>query len=87
MLIIIISSEKIVLNTLLIIGVFVILQIWTYIRYIYKDNRSIEILEKEWLNKSDAYRNSVTILAWIYVIISIAGLLALAIYLGKKNSV
>ena len=84
-LIAIISKSKIVLNKLLIIGVFVVLQIWTYIRYIYKDSCSIAVLEKEWLNKSDAYRNRVTILAPVYIIISIVGLFALAIFLGERN--
>lgn len=60
-----------------------VFQITTYIRYIYEENHSINVIENEWLNKPSSWKNKMTIWLYIYGAGSILALFGLAIYFGS----
>ena len=70
------------INTLLVVVFFIVFQVLTYYRYIYKDNRSIEILEKNWSGKSEAYQSMMRTVLYLYATISIISCFGLAISKG-----
>ncbi len=79
------QKQKITIQKWLVIVLFFVFQITTYIRYIYKDNHSIDSIEHRWLDKTSLYRKRMSILLFIYGAISILGVFGLAIYLGSRN--
>ncbi|HTI09925.1 MAG TPA: hypothetical protein VL832_15265 [Puia sp.] len=64
---------------------FFIFQTYTYIRYIYREDHSIDVIERIWLNKTASYRKQLRTLLFIYGAVSIIGAFGLAIYLGSRN--
>jgi uncharacterized membrane protein len=73
------------IDGLLGIGLFVVFQIFTYYRYIYKDFRSIEVMEEKWSSKSTTFRRQMSTILFFYVAISVVGCFGLAIYIGSRN--
>jgi hypothetical protein len=73
------------IDKLLVVVLFIVFQILTYYRYIYKDNRSTEVMEKNWASKSVALRRQMSTFLFLYAAISIVGCFGLAIFLGSRN--
>ncbi|TXJ27077.1 MAG: hypothetical protein E6Q24_09130 [Chitinophagaceae bacterium] len=68
-----------------VIALLAFFQVYTYIRYIYKESNSVQILERKWLNKTESYRKQSILLQYIYVSLTIIAFLGLAIYLGSQR--
>lgn len=68
-----------------VIALLAFFQVYTYIRYIYKESNSVQILERKWLNKTESYRKQSIFLQYIYVSLTIIAFLGLAIYLGSQR--
>ncbi|OJW03150.1 MAG: hypothetical protein BGO52_02320 [Sphingobacteriales bacterium 44-61] len=68
-----------------VIALLTFFQVYTYIRYIYKESNSVQILERKWLNKTESYRKQSIFLQYIYVSLTIIAFLGLAIYLGSQR--
>jgi hypothetical protein len=85
MLVSIFIKEKSYLGKLLFLGIIVFFQVTTYIRYIYKENNSIEIIEKRWFELDEITRKNVKRLIFIYIILSISIFFGLAIFLGTRK--
>ena len=79
------SKEKPHVNKLMVVALFIVFQIYTYIRYIYKESRSVAVLEEKWLKKTETARAQMNLFLWIYGTISIIGCFGLAIYLGNRG--
>ena len=73
------------IDKLLVVVLFLVFQVWTYYRYIYKDNRSTDVMEKNWSCKSAIFRKQMTTVLFFYAAISIVGCFGLSIYLGSRN--
>lgn len=78
-------NKKGQMDKLLVVVLFIVFQILTYYRYIYKDNRSIEVMKKNWLGKPKTCQSRMHIILILYAAISIIGCFGLAIYVGSKN--
>ena len=74
------------ISTTLVIVLFIIFQITTYYRYIYKENHSTIVLEKEWETKAENSRKRIFTMLYIYGGISIVACFSLAIYLGNLRN-
>jgi hypothetical protein len=85
MLFLLTQKQKIKIEKWVIVILFLIFQIYTYIRYIYKEDHSINRIEQKWLNKTPSYRKQMGVLLFIYGVISIFILFGLALYLGSRN--
>ena len=79
------QEQKIKIEKWVVVVLFIIFQIYTYLRYIYRDDHSIEAIEQKWLNKSSTYRKQMRILIFIYGATSIFIVFGLALYLGGRN--
>jgi hypothetical protein len=80
-----IVQQKLYLNPLVVIVLFIIFQITTYIRYIYKDNYSVDVMENKWSSRAEAIRKRISVALFLYGTISIITFFSLAVYLGGKN--
>jgi Ca2+/Na+ antiporter len=85
MLYMVVFEPKPYFDKLIVIVLFVIFQIYAYVRYSYKDNHSVDLIEQKWLSKSESYRRQFSILLFLYGAISIVLFIGLAIYLGSRN--
>lgn len=74
--------NKEVFNKLIIILLFIVFQVVTYVRYIFKENNSVNIIEGKWLSKSQLWQNKKKMYIGIYIFLSIIFLLGVAMYLG-----
>src|SRR5579863_5605231 len=63
-------SRRLVSKVLAII-LFAFFQITTYIRYTYKDNNSVEVIEKKWQSRTAATQSKILFGLWLYGIFSI----------------
>lgn len=79
------QKQKVKLEKWVVVVLFLIFQIYTYIRYIYREDHSIDAIEHIWLNKTPSYRKQLRTLLFIYGAISILGVFGLALYLGSRN--
>jgi len=79
------QKHKINIEKWVVVVLFFVFQIYTYIRYIYKEDHSIDVIEHEWLNKTPSYRKQMSIILFIYGAISVLGVFGLALYLGTRN--
>ena len=77
--------KEIHIDKLLVVVLFFIFQVWTYCRYIYKDNRSTEVMEKKWSSKPASFRRQMSTALFLYAAISIIGCFGLAIYMGSRK--
>lgn len=80
-----IDRQKIKINKLLVIVLFIVFQIYTYIRYIYRENHSVDVLESKWLEKTELSRKQTSLFLLLYGIISIISFFGLAIYVGAQK--
>ena len=85
MLVAILLKQKSFINKFLVIGLIIIFQAFTYIRYIYRDNNSVGAIEKKWLTESESARKRIGAYLWLYGLTSIISLFGLAIYLGSNK--
>lgn len=74
------------IGDLSIIGVFILLQITSHIRYLHQKKHSIKEIEIKWLRTKDSVRKRIITFLYIYVIISTIAVLALAGYLGERDN-
>ena len=79
------QKQKFRIEKWIIIVLFLVFQITTYIRYIYKDNHSINVIENEWINKTPSWQKKMTMWLYIYGAGSVLALFGLAIYLGSTR--
>jgi len=79
------QKQKIKMEKWAVVVLFLIFQIYTYIRYIYKEDHSINAIEHKWLNKTPSYRKQMSSLLFIYGAISIIGVFGLALYVGSRK--
>lgn len=77
--------QKIYFDKLIGVLLFLVFQIYTYIRYIYMDKYSIEFVEQKWFNKTERYRKRTRIIGVLYGIISLFGFFGLALFLGSRK--
>lgn len=78
-------QQKGYINKLLVVVLFIVFQITTYFRYIYKSSHSVDVIESKWLGKSEAFRKQMNNAIFLYVALSIIISFGLAIYLGGKH--
>lgn len=71
------------INKLWAVLLFIVFQVYTYYRYIYRDNHSVQVMEKKWLSKTAQSRKQTNVFLFIYGLLSIVGCFGLAIYLGS----
>jgi hypothetical protein len=83
----ILSSLKEPKHVNVVVGVIivVIFQITTYVRYLYRDKYSIDVIETKWLQKTKAYQRQTSVIMVLYGATSFLGFLGLALYLGSKS--
>ena len=79
------AKKRVVLDTWLIVSSLAIFQITIYIRYIYKDNHSIAVIEQAWLAQTDEERKRLNTILIIYGVLSVFGFVRLGLYLGIKR--
>jgi hypothetical protein len=64
---------------------FVVLQVFNYLRYFYNSNFSIEKIEIRWSQKSPMYRKNFKLICLLYVLFSFISLFGFALYFNYKN--
>ena len=80
-----IVQQKADLNKLLAIVLFIVFQITTYVRYIYKDNHSVDVMESKWSSRTEEARKRIYNILVFYGTISIVTFFGLAVYSGSRN--
>ncbi|NTS43124.1 hypothetical protein HRG84_19720 [Flavisolibacter sp. BT320] len=80
-----IVQQKAHLNKLLAIVLFIVFQITTYIRYIYKDNHSVDVMENKWSSRTEEAQKRIYNILVFYGTISIVTFFGLAVYSGSRN--
>lgn len=83
MIVAIFKQNKRVLNLPIVITIMLFFLIFNYFRHIYKEDNNYEILKNKWSSEPNSYRRGVLIV--IYIIITTAIFIGLAIYLGNKK--
>jgi len=78
-------NQKGYLNKPVVIILFLVFQVYNYYRYIYKNERSIEIMEQVWLKKADTAKRLTSNLLLLYGIASLILGLGIPIYVGLKK--
>jgi hypothetical protein len=79
------QKEKMKIDKLVVIALFIVFQVYTYIRYVYKESHSISVIEQGWLGKTPGYRKGMSVFLFIYGAVSVIALLSLAVYLGSRK--
>lgn len=77
------TGNKAPLNELYIIGLFLVFQVVTYIRFLYRSNHSIGVIEEKWNKKSKSQQAPLETSLFLYVLLSIVSLFGFAIYIGS----
>lgn len=78
-------DKNVEINKLTAVVIFLIFQIVTYVRYIYKSKYSIENIELKWNAFSVVKRKKTSKLVAAYAAISILSLIPLAIFVHKMK--
>lgn len=81
----IIIQHKAHISKILIVIIGILLLVFNYRRYIYKDDRSDKVLNEKWRTESQNLKIKNGILTILYIIISMSLGIGLAIYLGNKK--
>jgi hypothetical protein len=81
------SHKKIHFNKIVALVIILFFQITTYVRYVYRDNNSIQAIEEKWLNKSESYWTMHNIFGIVYIILSVILFFGLAIYFGSASNI
>jgi hypothetical protein len=79
------DKEKTSINKPVVIFVFIVFQIYTYIRYVYQDKHSVDEIKSKWLSKTESSRKQTVFFLFLYGAISIIGCFGLALYLSMKK--
>ena len=72
-------------NKLVTVVLFLIFQIITYVRYVYKDNNTCQITQAKWLNQNDLSGRKKSYFIALYIILSVILFFGVAIYLGSRQ--
>lgn len=83
MLLALIERDKSVLNLFIVIIIIGFFLIFNYIRYIYRGNNNYKLMREKWDMEPNATKKGVVVI--LYIIISVALFIGLAIYLGSKK--
>lgn len=78
-------DEEFYLNKILAVVVIFVFQVFTYIRYIYKESHSVDLIEKKWMEKSETSRRRTWNFLFFYGVMSLSLFIGLAIYLGARE--
>ena len=73
------NKELITIDKLWVIVLFIIFQVYTYIRYLYKEKHSVDVIKIKWLSKKESYRKQTSFFLVLYGVISIIGFFGLAL--------
>jgi hypothetical protein len=65
--------------------VLLVFQVTTYIRYIYREDNSVEVIKKRWQDLSEPSKTRIRLLLFVYILISVVSFFGLAIYLGESK--
>jgi hypothetical protein len=65
--------------------VLLVFQVTTYIRYIYREDNSVEDIKKRWQDLSESSKTRIRLWLFIYILISVVSFFGLAIYLGESK--
>ena len=76
---------KFTINKWYVLGMAIIFQITTYIRYIYREDNSIEEIEKKWFALSEPQRSTISVLSVVYIISTLILFFGVAIFIGSKR--
>ena len=79
------DKEKTSINKLVVIALFIVFQIYTYIRYMYQKKHSIDEIKSKWLSKTESSRKQIIFFLSLYGAISIISCFGLALYLSMKK--
>lgn len=77
--------KKVDIDKLFVVVLFLVFQVLTYYRYIYKDNHSITVMGKRWLDKTEVTRKQLSTFLFLYGAISFIGFLGVATYAGSRK--
>ena len=78
-------QQKSHLNKLLVVALFLVFQITTYLRYIYKDNHSVAMMESKWSGSPEAIRKRISVALFLYGTVSVVTFFGFAVYMGNKS--
>lgn len=73
------------INKLLVVGVAIIFMAFNYIRYVGREKKSVDVIERKWLARSRSSRNFITFLHVIYGVATVGGFFGVAIYIGSQR--
>jgi hypothetical protein len=73
------------INKLVVLAMSIAFQVFTYYRYVYKENHSFGVLKKKWSSKTEASRKQISDALFLYGSVSIIACFGLAIYLGSQH--
>jgi hypothetical protein len=79
------NKEKAGMSKVVVIVLFIIFQVTTYIRYIYREKHSVSAIESKWLSKTELSRKQTSSYIYLYGALSIIIGFGLAIYLGSRK--
>jgi len=79
------NIEKKSINKFVVIVLFIVFQIYTYIRYMHGEKHSADAIKNKWLNKTETSRKQTTFFLLLYGAISIVSCFGLALYLSMKK--
>jgi hypothetical protein len=77
------KHDKSIVSKLLFATICIVLVVVNYIRYIYKENRNYDIMNKRWSDESKKKLKGFLII--VYILLSTFLFFGLAIYLGKQK--
>ena len=80
-----ILHDKSFINKLYTLILSLILLIFNYRRYIYKENRTYKILSEKWEKETPIETNNRSVFTFLYIILSLSITIGLAIYIGSKE--
>lgn len=79
------DREKTNINKLVVVVLFIVFQIYTYIRYMYRKKHSVDAIKNKWLRKTETSRKQTSFFLILYGVISVISCFGLAIYLSVKK--
>lgn len=79
------DNQKVYINKMMLLVVFLIFEIYNYRRYLYQENHSAKVIESKWVKKTESSKRHESIFLFLYGAISIISSFGLAIYFGVKK--
>lgn len=77
-------EKKVHINAFLVIGIFLIFEIYNYRRHLYQRRNSAGEIKVKWMSKTDTYRSRTKKIMFLYVLVSIICCFGVAILAGSK---